>query len=419
MAILGHLIFWLFFVFFCFHKKISFPIRVLIGLVIGIFFGYYFKGQFAYIEPLGNIFISLLKMVVIPLIFASIFLGVSQLSDLKKFGELGLSTILFYVFTTAVAITIGVFYTNLMKPGIGLSIQAEMTNQVSEFVSTAEKLSIAQTLLKLIPSNPFKALVEGNLLSVIFLAVFSGISSIKISEKHRNLLIDFFQSVNDVTIRMIFTIMKITPLAVFALAVPIGNQAGLDTILSLGKYMGCVIGGLLTHVIIVNLIFLKLFTKHKIGTFAKTIFPVQLTAFSTSSSSATLPLTHQTAVNKLGVQEGIAGFILPLGATINMDGTALYQGVATVFIAQMYGVDLSIIQQLTVIIMAVIASIGTPAIPAAGIITLTMILQSVNVPVEGIAIILSVDRLLDMFRTSVNVTGDLVCATVLDKKFKL
>jgi len=406
--------------------KLQLYTKVLIGLVAGVLFGMLAKqwgfSDFvsSYIKPFGSAFIKLISMVVIPLVFASLIVGTSSLNDIRKLGRIGAKTMAYYLCTTVIAICIGLLLANTLRPGAGLSeesrtklIQSSPEDSVTPIDTTLKKPTITDILLNIIPTNPIRAFVEGKMLQIIFFALMTGICLGLIPSERSRPVIDFFEGVNDVVIKMVHIIMKLAPYGVFALISAVVADFGLDVLFVLIKYSLVVIVGLLLHVVIVYSLAIKIFSKQKVRTFFRGIRPAQLIAFSSASSSATLPVTMECTEKKLGVPGQIASFALPLGATINMDGTALYQGVSTVFIAQVYGLGLNPMQQLTIVLTAVLASIGTAGTPAAGVITLAIVLKSIGVPLEGIALIMGVERILDMCRSVVNVTGDASCAVVV------
>lgn len=400
--------------------------KIFIGLLLGVFFGFianwYGFSDFVlnYIKPVGSAFIRLICMVVMPLVFASLLVGTTSLSDMKKLGRLGTKTVAYYLCTTILAISIGLFLANTFQPGAGLSeetrtrlIQSADEQGGTQIETAPQKPTIPDILLNIIPSNPVKAFLEGRMLQIIFLALLTGICLNLIPSKQSQPVINLFDSINKLMIQMIHIIMKIAPYGVFALISAAVADFGLGILLILLKYSIVVIAGLILHVVVIYSSAIRIFTKQKIGTFFRGIRPAQLIAFSSASSSATLPVTMECTEKNLGVSGEVCSFVLPLGATINMDGTALYQGVSTVFIAQIYGLSLTPVQQLTVVITAILASIGTSGTPAAGIITLAIILESIGIPLEGIGIIMGVERILDMCRSVVNVTGDASCAVVV------
>ncbi|MHC4584551.1 MAG: dicarboxylate/amino acid:cation symporter [Planctomycetota bacterium] len=406
--------------------KLQLYTKVLIGLLAGVLFGVlasqlgFSDFVFNYIKPIGLAFIKLISMIVIPLVFASLLVGTSSLNDIRKLGRIGAKTMAYYLCTTVIAICIGLLLANALRPGTGLSeqtrtklIQSSPEESVAPIDTDLKKPTIIDILLNIIPTNPIRAFVEGRMLQIIFFALMTGICLGLIPSERSRPVIDFFESVNDVVIKMVHIIMKLAPYGVFALISAVVADFGMDVLFVLIKYSLVVVAGLVLHVAIVYSLAIKIFSKQKVRTFFRGIRPAQLIAFSSASSSATLPVTMECAENNLGVPGEVASFALPLGATINMDGTALYQGVSTVFIAQVYGLSLNPMQQLTIVLTAVLASIGTAGTPAAGVITLAIVLKSIGVPLEGIALIMGVERILDMCRSVVNVTGDASCAVVV------
>ena len=406
--------------------KLQLYTKVLIGLLVGVIFGVlanqwgFSAFVFSYIKPIGSAFIKLISMVVVPLVFASLLVGTASLNDIRKLGRIGAKTVAYYLCTTIIAISIGLLLANTFKPGEGLSQEkrTQLTESVSEKegaqIETAlKKPTVTDILLNIIPTNPVKAFVEGKMLQIIFLALMAGICLSLIPTERSRPVINFFEGINELIIQMVHIIMKLAPYGVFALISAVVADFGLGILFVLLKYSLVVIIGLILQVTIVYSSAIKIFSKHKIRTFFRGIRPAQLIAFSSASSSATLPVTMECTEKNLGVPGQIASFALPLGATINMDGTALYQGVSAVFIAQFYGMGLTVPQQLTIVLTAVLASIGTAGAPMAGVITLAIVLKSIGVPLEGIALIMGVERILDMCRTVVNVTGDASCAVVV------
>ena len=406
--------------------KLQLYTKVLIGLLVGVIFGVlanqwgFSAFVFSYIKPIGSAFIKLISMVVVPLVFASLLVGTASLNDIRKLGRIGAKTVAYYLCTTIIAISIGLLLANTFKPGEGLSQEkrTQLTESVSEKegaqIETAlKKPTVTDILLNIIPTNPVKAFVEGKMLQIIFLALMAGICLSLIPTERSRPVINFFEGINELIIQMVHIIMKLAPYGVFALISAVVADFGLGILFVLLKYSLVVIVGLILQVTIVYSSAIKIFSKHKIRTFFRGIRPAQLIAFSSASSSATLPVTMECTEKNLGVPGQIASFALPLGATINMDGTALYQGVSAVFIAQFYGMGLTVPQQLTIVLTAVLASIGTAGAPMAGVITLAIVLKSIGVPLEGIALIMGVERILDMCRTVVNVTGDASCAVVV------
>ncbi|MEP0545952.1 MAG: dicarboxylate/amino acid:cation symporter [Rhodothermales bacterium] len=410
--------------------------QIILGLVLGLIYGVIAAangwGQFTsdWIAPFGTIFLNALKLIAVPLVLASLVLGVASLSDLRKLSRIGGKTILIYLGTTAVAVTIGLVIVNLLQPGAAIpdALQAELGAAYSGDLASREAAAAAaqsrgplQFLVDIVPGNVFAAFSDnGNMLQVVFVALFIGIGLIQIPREKAKPVLDVVEGLNDLIIRLVDVIMLMAPIGVFALlAGTITQVAGddinriVELVGALGYYCLAVVLGLAIHMLVTYALLLKSFTPMSLGTFYRGIGPAQLVAFSTSSSGATLPVTMERCEEKLGVSEEISSFVLPLGATINMDGTALYQAVAAVFIAQAIGLDLPLAAQLTIVLTAVLASIGTAAVPGAGIIMLVIILQSVEVPVAGIALILGVDRILDMLRTVTNITGDATVATMI------
>ena len=411
--------------------------KIIIGLILGTIYGIasaingWSNFTQDYIAPFGTIFLNLLKLIAVPLVVSSLITGVASLSDTRKLSRIGMKTILLYIGTTAVAVSIGLILVNLLEPGSAIpdTFQETLNNEYS--AKAKEKTNLAnsvqqnrgplQPLVDMVPSNIFSAASNNsNMLQVVFISIIFGISLIGIDRKFSKPVLDFLEGINQLIIKLVEMIMYFAPYGVFALiAKTISSVSGdisqISSILSaLLFYMGVVIAGLFMHMSLTYISILKFFTNISLKHFFKSIGPVQLVAFSTSSSGATLPVTMKRCEKDLGVSEEISSFVLPLGATINMDGTALYQGVAAVFIAQAVGMDLTFADQFTIVATAVLASIGTAAVPGAGIIMLVIILEAINVPSEGIALILGVDRILDMIRTTTNVTGDATIACAMD-----
>ena len=417
-------------------KKIPLHVQILLSLALGLVYGFiavqmdWIKFTENWISPWGTIFVGLLRLIAVPLVIASLIVGVASLSDLKKLSRIGGKTIVLYLFTTIIALTIGVSLANIINPGLSMptEVKDQLQSLYQEDVSTKSSIAVKnkengplQFLVNAVPTNVFMAVSNNKaMLQIVFFALLFGISLVQIKKQNAKPMIDFFSSANDVVVKMVDIIMLMAPLGVFALiAKTVTGFAGhgtdhvLDLLTSLGLYCLTVILGLGIHTFLILPCFLKLFTPIKILDFFRGIVPVQLLAFSTSSSSATLPLTMEKAQKELGVSEEVSSFVLPLGATINMDGTGLYQAVAAIFISQALGMNLEFNEQMIIILTAVLASIGTAGVPSAGIIMLVVILESVGVPSSGIALILGVDRILDMLRTTTNVTGDTVVASVV------
>ncbi|QII47709.1 dicarboxylate/amino acid:cation symporter [Bacillus paralicheniformis] len=392
-------------------------IALLLGAAVGIILNVTSPDLFSKLNtflfgPLGTIFLNLIKMLVVPIVFFSLTLGVAGLGDPKKLGRIGAKTISFFLVTTAIAIMIGLVLALVIKPGtIG-------TYDTSAAEYSAQKApSIAETLLNIIPTNPVQAMAEGNMLQIIAFSILVGLGITMLGKK-ADALLKVVEQGNDLMMYLVNLVMKFAPYGTFGLiAGAIGSQ-GWDAIKAMGLYMIVVIVALFIHTIVTYGSAIAFLAKRNPLTFFKDFSEVMLVAFSTSSSNATLPVSMDVAQRKLKVPEPISSFVQPLGATINMDGTAIMQGVATVFIAQVYGYDLTFTQLLTVVLTAVLASIGTAGVPGVGLILLAMVLQTVGLPVEGIALILGIDRLLDMIRTAVNTTGDAACAVIVTETEK-
>ena len=417
-------------------KKLALHWQIIIGLALGLVYGIIATnsgwGSFTsdWIAPFGTIFINLLKLIAMPLVLSSLITGVASLSDIKKLSRIGGKTIGIYIGTTALAVTLGLISVNLIKPGDKVpdnmkeKLQLTYQKEASKKANTVQEVKgrgPLQPQVDMVPSNFFNSASSNrNMLQVVFMAIFIGIGLIQIPKEKGKPVQQFFESLTDVVIKLVDIIMLMAPVGVFALiAQTINKVAGnnpseiLELLGALGYYMFAVIVGLIAHAAITYTGIMRLMTKMPLETFYKGIAPAQLLAFSTSSSGATLPVTMERCEEELGVSEEVSSFVLPLGATINMDGTALYQAVAAVFIAQTLNMSLDISAQLTIVLTTVLASIGTAAVPGAGIVMLVIILESVGVPSAGIALILGVDRILDMLRTTVNVTGDATVATVV------
>ncbi len=398
------------------HTKIGIGLiaGVLVGLLVNILDVEPLREVVLGIAPLGTAWIRLITMIVIPLVVASLVVGTASLGDVTRLGRIGAKTIGIYLVTTSIAITIGLVLSNIVRPGRGIP-EATKNELLDTFAGeSAARIEFAQeapglveVLLNLIPRNPVQAAANGDMLPLILFAVLFGAALSLIERERRDTVLNLFHGVNDISMILVDWIMRLAPYAVFALLAGVVAQFGFDLLTSLLLYTATVVAGLLLHMTTTYPLILSIFGKLNPLTFFRRVREPQIIAFSTSSSNATLPITMETAQEKLGVSEEISSFVLPLGATINMDGTALYQGVAVMFIAQVFGIDLSISAQLMVVLTATLASIGAAGVPSAGIIMLALVLQQANVPEAGIALILGVDRILDMCRTAVNVTGDL------------
>ena len=422
-------------------RKLKLHWKIIIGLVLGIVFGVVAAinqwSQFTqdWIAPFGTIFVNLLKLIAVPLVLSSLITGVASLHDLTKLSRIGGKTIAIYIATTISAITIGLILVNTLRPGDVMppelsqqlqdSFQAEAQAR-TEVADTVQESGPLQPLVNAIPQNLVHAASNNrNMLQVVFFALFIGIGLILVRNRRTRLVQHFFEGINDLIIRLVDLIMHVAPYGVFALiAGTITSLAGdsLDSIIqllrALGFYSLVVVLGLMIHVVVVYGSLVHFVSPHSLKKFFGSIAPAQLLAFSTSSSAATLPVTMECAKENLGVKEEVGSFVLPLGATINLDGTALYQAVAAVFIAQVLGMDLNFVDQLTIVLTATLASIGAAPVPGAGIIMLVIILEAIGVPSAAVALILGVDRILDMVRTATNVTGDITVAVLIDSTEK-
>jgi Na+/H+-dicarboxylate symporter len=373
------------------------------------------------IKPIGTLFVRLLSFLAIPLVIASLIVGAASLGDIRKVGRIGGKTLAFYIVTTTIAITIGLLIANIVEPGRKISaetrvrLSAEYQADVSEKIQQELGVDIIDFFVNIVPRNPINAMANGNMLQIVFFAIIFGVTLTMVRKDKSEQVIRFFDGVSETMIRMVELIMKIAPYGVFALISATVAEFGFGILSTLLWYIMAVILGLLIHTIGTYLLIVRTLGGMSPIKFLRGMRDAQVIAFSTSSSAATLPVNFECTEKNLGIPKQITSFVLPLGATINMDGTALYQGVAAVFIAQVYGFDLSITEQLTIVITAVLASIGTAPVPGVGIIMLIVILRSIHVPAEGIALILGVDRILDMCRTVTNITGDATAAVFIAK----
>ena len=413
-------------------RKIALHWRILLGMVLGVLFAitmvqFEWGKSFVidWIKPFGTIFINVLKLIAVPLILASLIKGVSDLKDLSKLSSMGSKTIGIYIVTTLIAVSIGITVVNIVKPGNSISEKTRKELVVNYQGATNSKIIAAEkqkeagpleALVNIVPSNIFNAASNnGNMLQVIFFAIFFGIGIILIPEEKSKPVKAFFDGVNEVILKMIDIIMLSAPFGVFALlAALVVESPSLDLFKALGWYALCVIFGLIL-MILVYIVLVNTITRKTPSFFINGISPAQLLAFSTSSSAATLPVTMERVEEHLGVEEEVSSFVLPIGATINMDGTSLYQAVAAVFIAQAFGMDLSFSVQLGIIATATLASIGSAAVPGAGMVMLVIVLAQAGIPEAGLALIFAVDRPLDMCRTTVNVTGDAAVSMIIAK----
>ncbi|MBN2681834.1 MAG: dicarboxylate/amino acid:cation symporter [Bacteroidales bacterium] len=423
-------------------KRIPLYAKIFLGMFLGIIWGIIaintggIQITLDWIKPWGSIFINSLKLIAIPLILVSLIKGIGGISDVSKLSRMGLKTLGLYVLSTIIAVSLGLILVNTLQPGkafpteVRENLLSKYQSKTGEFLSKAELTKKSQEtegplyfIKELVPENIVSAASDNrNMLQVIFFALLFGIAMISVKNKPGvNSVKDFFEGLNEIILKIVDFIMKAAPFGVFALFAAIIVEIEKDNpgqvgslFIALAGYCATVILGLGIMVFIVYPGLLSIFTKHKFINFLRGIFKAQMLAFSTSSSAATLPVTMDCAERNLGIKKEVSSFVLPIGATINMDGTSLYQGVAAVFIAQAFGMELTIIQQLTIILTATLASIGSAAVPSAGIIMLLIVLESIGVPAAGISLIFAVDRPLDMFRTTVNITGDSAVACVID-----
>jgi proton glutamate symport protein len=418
-------------------KRIPLHVQIVLGLVLGLIFGW-LSIQFGWdpafttnwIKPIGTIFINALKMIAVPLVLASLIVGVANLGDISKLSRIGGKTILVYLCTTVIAVTLGLLIANLFEPGkvLPTATRDELMQLYQTDVGNREKTveefrerGPLQPIVDIVPDNIFAATIDNTrMLQVVFFALVLGMALLQVSREKGEPVVRFFDGLNDVIIKVVEFIMMLAPYGVFALMASLmvelagdNPERAFQLLKALAAYTGCVILGLALMILVVYPGLFKLFTRMKYGRFFQGIRPAQLLAFTTSSSSATLPVTMRQVEEELGVSEEVSSFVLPLGATINMDGTSLYQSVAAVFIAQALGMGLSVPQQLMIVLTATLASIGSAGVPGAGLVMLIIVLEAIGVPAAGIALIIAPDRILDMCRTVVNVTGDASVAMVV------
>lgn len=404
-------------------KKIGLTTKIFIallaGAVVGVFMHYVIPAGYVrdniivngIFYVFGTGFIRLMQMLVVPLVFCSLVCGSMAIGDTKTLGKVGVKTIVFYLCTTALAVCLALSVASIINPGLGM----EKANLEAAEVATMEPVSFADTMLNIIPKNIFTSLSNGDMLPIIVFALFVGILLAKMGNK-ASTVSNFFSQFNDLMMEMTMAVMQIAPIGVFCLIAKTFAGIGLEAFLPMLKYMISVILALAIQCFVIYQLLLFGFTRLNPIKFIKKFFPVMAFAFSTSTSNATIPMSIDTLQKKMGVSKQISSFTIPLGATINMDGTSIMQGVAVIFIAQAYGINLTPTQLATVVATATIASIGTAGVPSVGLVTLTMVLNSVGLPTEGIALIMGIDRILDMLRTAVNITGDAVCTTIVSKQ---
>lgn len=409
------------------EKKIGLTTMIFIALLLGAVTGviinltlssnkfvmdYIVNGAFYIV---GQGFIRGMQMLVVPLVFCSIVCGATAIGDTKTLGKVGLKTVMFYMATTVLAVTLALGVANVINPGKGANLAKMMTAAKaagSTVGKTTTSTSAVDTILNIIPTNPIQALANGDMLAIIFFALLIGIILAKLGERVQ-LMTNFFSQGNDIMMEMTMMVMKVAPIAVYCLIARTFSSMGFSVIIYMLKYVIAVLIALLLQGFGVYQVLLFIFTRLNPFKFIKKFFPVMAFAFSTATSNATIPLSIETLEEKIGVSRKISSFTIPLGATVNMDGTSIMQGVAVVFVAQAYGITLTPMNMLTVIATATLASIGTAGVPSVGLITLTMVFNSVGLPASGITLIMGIDRILDMARTAVNITGDAVCTTIV------
>jgi len=398
---------------------LSLTVKIFIGLVCGLIFGItlsYFGPSYLRDEIIingvlklaGGLFVRSIKMLVVPLVFISLVCGSCAIGDVKKLGRIGVKIMIYYTVTTALAVALALVIGVMINPGAGL----DLSKLVKKEASFSEARPVIDTLLDIIPENPAGAMARGEMLQVIFFALLAGLAMALVGSNARTAA-DLFNQLNEIMMKMVSLVMLFAPYGVFALISKTFATAGIDAVIPIFKFVAGTIFAMLLHVLIIYGGMIRFIARLSFTKFIKKTVSVIEVAFSTSSSNATLPFTIDAAVNKIGISKSTAAFTLPLGATVNMDGTAIMQGVAAIFIAQVYMIDLGLSAYLKIILTAALASVGTAGVPGVGMITLSMVLQSVGLPLEGIALIIGVDRILDMFRTTVNVLGDIACTLVV------
>ena len=388
---------------------ISLVLSVVVGLMAGVDGLPFIKW---WIAPVGTIFINLIKMVIVPIVFTSLVVGMTSLGDLKKLGRIGIQTVFIYLFTTAIAIVIGFIVAGIIHPGIGLEMTA------GDAVKVKEAPSIMQVLVAMVPTNPVASMAKADILPIIIFALFVGVGILQVGGKKSQLLIDWFDAAAEVSYKIINMVMQFAPIGVFCLLLPVVAENGPKVLLPLLSVIACMALGSVIHAVAVYSSMARIWGNTSPLKFFRGMSEAILIAFTTCSSAATLPINMKNCQEKLGCSRDITSFVLPLGATINMDGTAIYMGVCSLFIANVYGIDLTMAQMGMIILTGTLASIGTAGVPGAGLIMLSMVLLSVGLPMEGLALVAGIDRILDMFRTTVNITGDAAVTCVINETEK-
>ncbi|RAP31562.1 dicarboxylate/amino acid:cation symporter [Candidatus Marinamargulisbacteria bacterium SCGC AG-343-D04] len=386
--------------------------QILVAMVLGVVVGILFRESAAFLQPVGDVFIRLLKMIIVPLVFSSLVVGVVSLGSVQNLGRLGTRTFFYYLVTTIMAVLIGLIVVNFIKPGVDTVIDLSAFHSPPAFASSSDSVTFLSVIIDIVPQNIINAISAENMLGVIFFSIVFGSALLSLSAKGE-VLKSTIEDFNDVFLKITDWIMKLSPIGVFALLAALVGQTGFSIFKPIAFYVAAVLLSLFIHLFFSLSGILLVVVRYSPITFFKKMFPAIAMAFSTDSSIATLPVTMDCLEKNVGVSKKVVGFITPLGATVNMDGTALYEAVAAVFIAQVVGIDLPITQQLIIMITAILASVGAAGIPSAGLVTMVIVLKSVNLPLEGIGILLAVDRILDMFRTTVNVISDSCGALVI------
>ena len=393
------------------HRWMSIPLwmQILLSMILGIVVGISMGDKAVYLKPIGTLFVNTIKMLIVPLVFCSLIVGITSMQDTARMGRIGFKSFAFYLGTTSIAISIGLAVGYIVKPGAGLTLQAVISN---EPIKAAP--SVVDTLVDIVPTNPIAAMANGQILQVIIFAVALGIALVLIGE-HGKPAIRVFESLAEAMYKLTDMVMKLAPYGVFGLMAWVAGEYGMQMLLPLIKVIVAVYIGCFLQIVGFYSLVLKLFAGLSPIQFFKGISNAMAVAYTTSSSAGTLPASMKCASEYLGVNKKISSFVLPLGTTINMDGTALYQGVTALFVAQAFGIDLTWVDYLTIVMTATLASIGTAGVPGAGLVMLTLVLTTVGLPLEGVALIAGIDRILDMARTVVNVSGDLVATTIIAK----
>ncbi len=385
--------------------------QIFLGLILGIFFGVFFKEYLVFLTPVAEVFIRALRMIVMPLIFASLVMGVVNLGNIQHLGKIGMRTFLYYLTTTVMAVLIGLFVVNLIQPGVGAALDFNVT-VIPRDIQEHSHFGLSSILVDIVPDNIFKAIADGKMMPLIFFSILVGCALNLIGKKGDGFT-KFVDGLNEVMLKITHWIMKTAPIGVFALMATLVGTTGFSAFKPLALFVLVVILGLALHTALTLCSALVFFARLSPIKFARQMFPALATAFTTDSSLATLPVTIECLEKRVGISNKVTSFVVPLGATVNMDGTALYEAVAAVFIAQVYGFDLSMMDQVVIFVSATLASIGAAGIPSAGLVTLLIVLRAVDLPTEGIGLVFAIDRVVDMFRTTVNVFGDAVGAAVI------